>query len=86
MVREAGMRVPSDGCGCLEIQKFQEYFNKLGIAIVLFDSRDFVNGAEILFDGRKESTPDVFYILYDNDNNHYDEITNLAAATKSIRT
>ena len=74
------MPVPSDGCGYIEIQKFQEYCDKLGIAIVLFDSRDFGKGSEILFDGRKESTPDVFYIIYDNDNNHYDLITNLAAA------
>ena len=60
LIREAGVWVPSDGCGYLEIQKFEEYFDKLSIAIVLFDSRDFGNGAEILFDGRKESTPGVF--------------------------
>ena len=60
LIREASVPVPSDGCGYIEIQKFQEYCDKLGIAIVLFDSRDFGNGAAILFDGRKESTPGVF--------------------------
>ena len=83
LVREAGVRVPIEGCGYPELVKFQKYFDKFGIAIVLFDALDFGTGKEILFDGRKEYTHDVFYILYDDEKNHYDLIVNLTAAVSS---
>lgn len=83
LVRDANVRVPLEGCGYNEIDKFQSYYDNLGIAILVFDSESFGNGDTILYDGRKEFLENKIYILYNEEARHYDVILNLSAAVSS---
>ena len=83
LAQDAGVRVPKEWCGYPELVQFQKYFDRFDITIVLFDALDFGTGKEILFDGCNEYTRDNFYILYDDETNHYDLIVNLTASVSS---
>ena len=45
-------RIPRNGCGFNEIEKFQKYFLQFSIAIVVFDKKTFGNVEPPFFDGR----------------------------------
>lgn len=80
LLKQANVILPKNGCGIPEIKKFQEYYAKKNIAIVIFDKNCIGTGDPPFFDGReyvKHKINDVLYICYSSNIKHYDVITNL---------
>lgn len=81
------MKIPSEGSGINELKKFQVYYARKNIAIVVFDRHGFGAGEEPFFDGRSKITTSIngiIYLCYDPDLKHYDTILNLTGAAASV--
>ena len=86
MLRDANVVVPAAGCGFLEISKFQEYYARRGIAIVVYDRETFGSGEPPFFDGHRMisvDNPTVINLYHDEKNRHFDTILNLVGAAQS---
>ena len=89
LVIDANVPIPPNGCGLREIEKFQEYYARNNIAIVVYFFKTFGRGDTPFFDGTKyvlNVTNKVEYILrvmYYEDSHHYQPILNLVAAAGS---
>lgn len=83
---EARVSVPANGCGYRELEKFQIYFSRHGIAIVAYEKNILGSGEEPFFDGRPKvrgRLRGTIYVLYDPKKHHYDTITNIVGACKT---
>ena len=86
LLRDANVVVPMGGCGFREIEKFQEYYARREVAIVVYDKETFGSGEQPFFDGRpmlNNSNPTVINLYYDATNHHFDTILNLVGAAQS---
>lgn len=87
LVRESRVIIPPGGRGYRELEKFQKYFSRDGIAVVALFEKNFLGSGEAaFFDGRTQIESRFqgsIFVLYDPQLRHYDTITNLAAACRS---
>lgn len=51
LVERAGVRIPEQGCGRPEIEKFQSYFSRFNVAIVVYLFQTYASGGNAFFDG-----------------------------------
>ena len=79
--------IPAQGCGFSEITRFQTYYRRLNIAIVVYDKETLGSGEPPFFDGRTElratTYANVINLLYDAVALHFDTVLNLTGAAKS---
>ena len=86
LAADAGVNIPTDGCGFEELASFQNFFPARGIALVVFEKQNFGSGEPPLFDGRNTlhelniALRDIIYLMFDERGRHFNLITNLFGA------
>ena len=86
LLHDTKVVVPKGGCGFREIEKFQEYYTRRGVVIVVYDKETFGTGEQPFFDGRpmlNNNNSAVINLYYDESNRHFDTILNLVGAAQS---
>ncbi|XP_057322371.1 uncharacterized protein LOC130676747 [Microplitis mediator] len=89
LVHKAGVKISSKGCGIEHVFTFQKYFERSGIAIVIYEFLTLGKGDKPIFDGRETvqltfgCIQHVIYILYYEDSQHFQPIVNLTGAIGS---
>lgn len=83
----AGVRIPEAGCGKIEIEKYQAYFRRFNVAIVVYLFQTFALGGETFYDGEEEleklgiPAEKTLRIMFFEESRHYRPILNVVGAS-----
>lgn len=83
LCRESAVRVPNNGCGLQELQRFQDYYARQNIGLVAFEIDRLGNGDPPFFDGRNQIDHLTATIFLLHSDTHYDLILNIFGAAKA---